>query len=245
MRPFFSYYGSKWRCALKYPAPIHRTLIEPFAGSAGYALRYPHLDVRLFDLSPVICGVWDFLINASESELMALPMIRDGESIRDLPIPMEAQWLIGFWAQQASTHPGRKASKWGSRSNHGWRPAARMRIARQVSGIRHWKIDQRNYADVDDCCATWFIDSPYNNAAGRKYYSSSWSTPIDFEHLSGFCRSRSGQVIVCENAGADWLPFRHLGRFHAATKPDGRTHSAEVMWTNSASKQLELPGFGE
>jgi site-specific DNA-adenine methylase len=40
LRPFFPYYGSKWRAARAYPPPLHRQIVEPFAGSAGYALRY-------------------------------------------------------------------------------------------------------------------------------------------------------------------------------------------------------------
>ena len=34
LRPFFGYYGSKWAMARLYPAPQHRTIIEPFAGAA-------------------------------------------------------------------------------------------------------------------------------------------------------------------------------------------------------------------
>lgn len=48
MRPFFGYYGGKWRDAVKnYPAPEHAVIVEPFAGSAGYALRYPDRKVVL------------------------------------------------------------------------------------------------------------------------------------------------------------------------------------------------------
>ena len=35
LRPFFGYYGGKWRDAVKhYPEPAFETIIEPFAGSA-------------------------------------------------------------------------------------------------------------------------------------------------------------------------------------------------------------------
>ena len=40
LRPFFCYYGGKWRAAPKYPPPEHDTIVEPFAGAAGYATRY-------------------------------------------------------------------------------------------------------------------------------------------------------------------------------------------------------------
>jgi len=41
LRPFWRYYGGKWRAAPRYPAPRHDLIIEPFAGAAGYAMRYP------------------------------------------------------------------------------------------------------------------------------------------------------------------------------------------------------------
>lgn len=51
LRPFFRYYGAKWRAvhAGLYPEPQHRFICEPFAGAAGYALHYPHLAVELID----------------------------------------------------------------------------------------------------------------------------------------------------------------------------------------------------
>jgi len=41
LRPFWRYYGGKWRAAPSYPSPRCETIIEPFAGAAGYSLRYP------------------------------------------------------------------------------------------------------------------------------------------------------------------------------------------------------------
>jgi hypothetical protein len=34
LRPFWRYYGGKWRAAPRYPRPTHDTIIEPFAGAA-------------------------------------------------------------------------------------------------------------------------------------------------------------------------------------------------------------------
>ena len=48
MRPFFGFYGGKWRDAPKhYPFPEHDTIVEPFAGSAGYSVRYSDRNVIL------------------------------------------------------------------------------------------------------------------------------------------------------------------------------------------------------
>ena len=54
LRPFIRYYGGKWRAAPLYPAPMHSTIIEPFAGAAGYSMRYPDRDVILVERYPVI-----------------------------------------------------------------------------------------------------------------------------------------------------------------------------------------------
>jgi hypothetical protein len=76
---------------------------------------------------------------------------------------------------------------------------------------------------------TWFIDPPYNNAAGKKYATSS----VNYTHLAAWCQSRHGQTVVCENAGADWLPFTTLTAtrrgIHYGTA-DEKT-AGEVVWT--------------
>src|ERR1035437_6598248 len=76
---------------------------------------------------------------------------------------------------------------------------------------------------------TWFIDPPYNNAAGNKYATSS----VNYTHLAAWCRSRTGQTIVCENAGADWLPFTTLTDqrrgIHYGSVDERKAR--EVVWT--------------
>lgn len=57
---------------------------------------------------------------------------------------------------------------------------------------------------------------------------------IDFQRLGVWCKSLPGQVIVCENDGADWLPFRDLA---SVKSTEGRhkpaRFSREVVWTNA------------
>src|ERR1017187_4954833 len=63
VRPFFGYYGGKWRDALKhYPEPLFETIVEPFAGSAGYSLRYADRKVVLCELDPILASVWRYLV---------------------------------------------------------------------------------------------------------------------------------------------------------------------------------------
>ena len=91
LRPFFGFYGGKWRDALKhYPAPSHATIVEPFAGSAGYSVRYANRRVVLCELDPVIAGVWRYLIRVKPAEILAIPDLDPDGSIDDLKVCDEA-----------------------------------------------------------------------------------------------------------------------------------------------------------
>jgi hypothetical protein len=224
--PFFAYYGGKWRIAPRYPWPDFDTIIEPFAGSAGYALRYYGLKVQLFDANPIVVGVWDYLIRASREEVRSLPLIFD--SVDDVHAPQEAKWFIGFWMNAGVASPCKKPSKWmrqGLKPHCFWGEYARDRISRQVDFIRHWSVREREFAEIENLKATWFIDPPYE-AAGRHYPFQ----VTDYVDLAAWSRTRYGQVIVCENEGASWLPFKP---FHAAkaNSSSGRgKKSLEAAW---------------
>lgn len=241
LRPFFSFYGSKWSIAPRYPAPEHDTIIEPFAGSAGYSLRHPGCMVELIDIDPVIVGVWSYLIATPSSEISQLPLLGSGESVDDLSICQEAKWLIGFWLNKAGTMPKKTASAWMRDERYArqfWGPRIRERIASQVESIRHWKVTHGSYADIPTREATWFIDPPYQ--AMGKYYSCSLESSC-FEPLGQWCQSLPGQAIVCEQDGADWLPFIHLVDAKATTKSSGAGNSSrEVIWTSASPKQSSL-----
>jgi hypothetical protein len=53
--------------------------------------------------------------------------------------------------------------------------------------------------------------------------------PDEFANLGTWCQTRRGQVMVCEVAGADWLPFE---TFMAAKAAYSRVVSHEVLWRN-------------
>lgn len=40
LKPFFTFYGGKWRAAPHYAPPEFATIVEPFAGAAGYSVRH-------------------------------------------------------------------------------------------------------------------------------------------------------------------------------------------------------------
>jgi hypothetical protein len=235
LKPFWRYYGGKFRAAPRYPAPEHTTIVEPFAGAAGYALRYPDRRVILVDKYPTICEMWRFLISARPSEIRRIPEVED---VDDLPgwVPAGGRFLVGFAMNSACSTPrktlsaGRKRLRALQRQFEGWTPALRERVASQVDRIRHWIVIEGNYTVAPNLRATWFVDPPYNGPSGRHYVHG--CQRLDYAALAGWCLERDGQVIVCEGEGADWLPFRPFADLKAGP---ARRVSREVIWTNEAA----------
>jgi hypothetical protein len=225
LRPFFSFYGGKWRIAHHYPAPVHDTVIEPFAGSAGYALRYADRKVVLVELDPVVAGVWRYLVRVKASEIRAIPDLPLDGTVDDLRVCAEARWLVGFWLNRGGARSKKSPSHWmrsGIRPGSFWGERVRETVASQLDSIRHWRVLEGDYRCAPDVNATWFVDPPY--AHQGKHYRCS---VVDYPALSSWCRSRTGQVIVCENAGASWLPFAPLA--DTKTTRAGR-RSREAVW---------------
>lgn len=210
MKPFFSYYGAKFTASGKMQSPRFDTVIEPFAGSAAYSVRWEARDVILIDKSEDICILWDFLIHASEREIADLPdSLENNEEL--IHLPDGPRQLLGFWVSKGRAEKSRTLSPWyfqyrNAKACRVWGPAVKERIARQLQGIRNWKIVMGCYKDAPDINAHWHIDPPYNNSAGSRYPHSE----IDYIELSEWTMSRKGFVQVCENEGADWLPFKTL-----------------------------------
>jgi hypothetical protein len=239
LSPFFGYYGGKWRSAPKhYPRPEYAALVEPFAGSAGYSLRYSDRKVILCEIDPILAGVWSYLIRVKPREILAIPDVGPGSSVDDLRICQEARWLVGFWLNRGAPSPRKTPSRWmreGIRPGSFWGQRVRDTIARQVDAIRHWKVFNCSYTDCPTSrTATWFVDPPYVEA-GKHYRFG--SERIDYPELASWCRSRSGQVIVCENEGADWLPFWELGDVKTTR---AKRRSREVVWVSTEASDCPV-----
>ena len=234
-----SYYGSKYRLASKYDAPKHRTVIEPFAGGAGYSLHYPEHDVRLYDMDQRVCAVWDYVINVDPDEIRRLPLIGMGDSVHNYNLTQEQRWLIGWWLGNGIPDPQTKLSGFtktqyqrNAKTRGVWSETRRELVAQTSSVIKHWKIEQRSYDTIDNEEATWFVGPPYQCKAGRRYRQNE----IDFGHLAEWCRSRRGQVQVCENTNSEkWLPFEDFHVTQGATQ--GKT--MEVIWRNYESDNVQ------
>lgn len=239
LMPFFTFYGGKFRAAKHYPGPMHETIIEPFAGSAGYSLNHPTATVWLNDIDPVVTGTWEYLIGASEQEILGLPDLLPGQSTDDLNLPQEARWLIGWWLNKGSATPKKRPSTFMLRHPAGapyWGSSIRRRIASQLPAIRHWKVTTGSYEDLPatgDAC--WYIDPPY--AAGGQHYRHG-REGIDYPSLAEWTVCRPGQVIACEADDAGWLPFRPLVTIDGT---EGRQKKArartEVIWTSPAGAE--------
>lgn len=234
MRDFFCYYGGKWTVAKRYPKPKYGKIIEPFAGGAGYSLRYAHLPVFLYDIDPIIFGIWSYLIKVTPQEIRRLPA--QIENVDDFNIPQEAKWLIGFWLNKGTTTPQKKPSSWMKsmyRPKSHWGTMMREVIASQVEYIKHWKIFNQSYENAPDTTATWFVDPPYCGEHGKLYRCKF----RDFKNLSVWCKHLQGLVIACEQFGADWLPFAPFAKIQAlkgSQKHD--IFSQEVVWVSDSGR---------
>jgi len=236
LRPFWRYYGGKWRAAPRYPAPMYRTIVEPFAGAAGYAMRYYTHDVVLVEKYPVVAEIWRYLISADPQEIRATPA--GIVHVDELPawVPQGLRHLIGFSMNAATVSPcrslsaGQKKLLAAGHTTQGWSTGMRERVASQVQHIRHWKLIEGDYTAAPDIEATWFVDPPYSNRAGSYYVHSD----IDYNTLARWCERRVGQVLVCENEGAQWLPFKPFAVFKAGVNGKG---SREVLWAGGLRNQ--------
>lgn len=204
-----------------YPAPKHNKIIEPFAGSARYSLKYWQNDILLVDKYPVIVDVWNYLKNASEADILGLPKIEKHQRVSDFNLSKEESLFMGFCVVSAAAAPQDKPATFeGIPLNRN----VLKHTAANLYKIRHWEIKIGSYNELENVESTWFIDPPYQ--FGGEHYKIS-NKNLDFTKLAEWCKTRQGQVIVCENTKATWLPFKPMkemqGSIHKTT---------EAIWSN-------------
>jgi site-specific DNA-adenine methylase len=216
----FSYYGSKSKIVNYYPPPKYGKIIEPFAGSARYSLKYWQNDILLVDKYPVIVKVWNYLKNASEADIKGLPNLDTGQTIDDYDLSDIERKFMGFMVQDGTTGMRRTASYFAVK---------RMDekfdfIIKNLHKIKHWEIKLGSYDELENVEATWFIDPPYE-FGGHEYKCSNKN--IDFNKLAEWCKDRTGQAIVCENTKATWLPFKPMKEMQGTM-----LKTTEAIWSN-------------
>ena len=221
----FSYYGSKSKIVDYYPSPKYKRIIEPFAGSARYSLKYWQNDVLLVDKYDVIVKIWKWLQKCSSTDIKKLPRLKEGDDLRLINFDCEeARMLMGFLVSRGIATPNNIAVKWVTTDRPNWINYRLTEIEKSLHKIKHWTIKLGTYDEIQNVDATWFIDPPYQ--FGGEHYKES-SKNIDFAKLSEWCKSRNGQVIVCENTKADWLPFKPMVDMHGTMYK-----TTESIWSN-------------
>lgn len=231
----FSYYGGKSKVARLYPKPVHDCIVEPFAGGAAYALRYQERSVWINEKDPKTFAMWRFLLSDGAADMVenCVPdSAKQGDRVSDMVSADVDPGLVEI-LRGAANHgtQGRdgvvdRVTPFGAKGWHRTKP----RLIYWIPKIRHWKLTGLDYLDVDLAGrATWFIDPPYDNSAGRLYRVHD----VDYARLAQWVRSRRGQVIVCENGGASWLPFKHLVESQGANALRQKVRSTEVIYHRS------------
>jgi hypothetical protein len=217
----FSYYGSKSKIVDYYPPPKHERIIEPFAGSARYALKYFYKQITLVDKYEVIIKTWKWLQQCSPNDIKKLPIMKIGETLDNYNLTADEKMFMGFIVQQGTAGMRKTVSSFAvdgiaTQLNN---------VATQLYKIKEWEIKLGCYKDIENIEATWFIDPPYQ--FGGQYQYKFNNKTIDFPALAEWCKSRNGQAIVCENTKADWLPFKPMIEMQGAA-----FKTTEAIWSN-------------
>jgi len=242
--PLFKWFGSKWLSSKKLPPPEFDTIIEPFAGSAGYSLRYcRERTVLLAETDPHILCLWSWLINdTTEALIREIPInVKVGTDIRTLGMCRGQELLLKTWQRTNNVGNCWTVSPWGNMPGQ-WTANTRSRVASEFHVVKDWKIYengiellyQQHLPDV-----TYFVDPPYQFNYQYK------AKAIDYTKLAQCLRLKHGQVIVCEAVEPKtervptWLPFQPFGsRITSRRKADCHHHSKELLYQHTLAAKL-------
>lgn len=208
----FYYFGRKGRLAQSYPAPQYSLVVEPFAGSMAYSLHWKPDEATGYDIDPVVAKVWNRVSQMTLGE------------ITDFYPPRIGQRTTDRWAMMAAGSHGTSRAEsylWTERMARDFEKQRRLALRNRDYSRAHVTYNCADYHEAPDVEVTWFIDPPYQHV--RRGYE---RDNIDYGELAEWCMSRRGQVIVCEQAGADWLPFQPLREIRGTTNK----LTTEVVW---------------
>lgn len=235
----FNYYGSKASLVLNYPPPRFDTIVEPFAGSAAYAVRHRRRIKRavLIEKDPRVAALWERLLVTTREDLLEAPLPEPGDISSDL--------LVAFASARTTRDTPPDGFVVTTRMVEEYR-RMRRRVAAVVEECRHFEIICGDYTNAPDVEATWFIDPPYQSTGegrwdrtrGGRYACA--NVDIDYPALGVWAQGRRGQIIACEQEGADWLPWTEAAT--ATTEQAASRRYREVWWTSDPSEQPGLFG---
>ena len=233
----FPYFGNKYAKAKRYPPPAHSTIVEPFAGGAGYGVywleRTENLQLVVVEQDPIVCDLWRRMLEpGAAAKIRALPDVQVGEYCRDT-LPSLTLYRADRLRQSVGPN-GFKVLKWMARD---W-PRIRERTASRAERLANRvTLIEGDYTMAPDVEATWFIDPPYQHQGKNEY--SHGAGALDYDKLGTWCQSRAGQTIVCEGEGADWLPFTENHQVQRTTntrRVSGHSTYSERVWLNPSSQ---------
>ena len=229
--PLFKWFGSKWLASKHYPAPEHDTIFEPFAGSAGYSLRYHEKKVVLWDGNEQVDKLWRWLVDeASSTDVLDIPIgLPEGTDIRTFGLSYGQALLLKHWQRTNNVGDCWTISPWGNKPGQ-WTANTRARVAEELYAVKHWDISQVR----PEYPGTYFIDPPY-------LYNYQYRFKSVFDHAELVKKiamiPTGSQIIVCEAAcqktGAvpEYLPFKPFGsRITSRRKSTENHHSKEYLF---------------
>ena len=220
----WSYYGSKKSIIDYYPPPKYGKIIEPFVGAGSYALKYWDRRVTIMDKYEVIYMIWKWLQSCERKDIDNLPhRLMQGQTLNDFKFSCnEAKLLMGFIIAKGIERPRVKPTERAIVDRPNTINLALNKIKNYLPKIKHWEIIHGSYQDLPNEEVTWFIDPPYQ-FGGATYVENK----IDFPALGEWCKSRQGQVIVCENTKADWMDFKPM-----IVNKGTHIKTTEAIWSN-------------
>lgn len=224
----FAYFGAKHRFARYYPPPAYPTIVEPFAGAAGYSVYWatPEHKVYLVDSDPLVVRMWHTLQDLDARELLDAAESQLTEDYVTSP------FIYSIAGGLTRVKPGGQAKT--SKMMRDMWPGVRRRIEAALPMIRNWTVVCGDYHNATLLDATYFVDAPYQPTTAGTAAHRYGDKHIDYEELAYWCTRRAdgNQMIVCEQGDADWLPFEVLGKHRTRMRTDDPQPRTEVYWTN-------------
>ena len=231
--PLFKCFGSKWMSARSYPPPDGGQIVEPFAGSAGYSLRYAHLVERvLVREQGHLAELWRWLINeATEADVRAIPLdTPPGTDIRRLGLTLGQALLLKNWQRTNNVGDCWTISPWGNKPGQ-WTASTRARVAEEIALLKgKWGMTDTPWQVAG---GTFFIDPPY------QYNYKYRCEPPDYVGLGVQVLGLDADLViaceaVCQKTGAvpNYLPFESSHRqVTSRRKTNNHHHSNELVFT--------------
>jgi hypothetical protein len=209
----FPYFGRKVKVAAYYGAPRYPLVIEPFAGSIGYSEYWQPAQVVALEKDERVVALWHRMLALQHVP----PPPTVGSATDDLLVKLCS------YSEHALTSGTMTVT---SRMVRDWRYVHLRAMRLQAWAGQAVLYRLGSFAEAPDTEATWFIDPPYQFANRRGYREG--AARMDYDQLAVWVQTRRGQVIVAEQFGATWLPFRPFAAIHSHRG----TRSREVIWTN-------------